>query len=238
LVVIGISQSGKATMLAEQSQTIAALLQKGFAVCLPDLRGTGESRPGDGRGRSSSATSISSSTQMLGDDLMTDRQRDLLTVMVSLKAVPELDPSKVAIWGESFASVHGADKAIAAPLDADPYPTLAEPMGGVVALLTAKQTSFVKAIVIRGGLTEYDSMLESAYFYLPHDAVPPGMLRVGDLPKVAKSLKTPLRLEAMVDASNRGVPVERVKKLYTMATVEEKRSSPESIAKWVVEQMK
>jgi len=42
----------------------------------------------------------------------------------------------------------------------------------------------------------------------------------------------------MVDASNRGVPVERVKKLYTMATVEEKRSSPESIAKWVVEQMK
>ena len=46
-VVLGLSQSGKAGFLRERSTTLAQLVKGGAAVCLPDLRGTGETRSWD-----------------------------------------------------------------------------------------------------------------------------------------------------------------------------------------------
>ena len=50
-VVVCISQEGKEAFLHREAAEIAELLRNGVAVCLPDLRGTGETRPaGDARG--------------------------------------------------------------------------------------------------------------------------------------------------------------------------------------------
>ena len=50
-VVLGLSQDGKQAFLAERSGAIAELLGGGAAVCLVDVRGTGETRPRDGSRR-------------------------------------------------------------------------------------------------------------------------------------------------------------------------------------------
>ena len=70
-IVIGLCHEGKAAAFSSTiAVEIADLLSEGVVVCLPDLRGTGETRAGDGRGRRSSATSLSSSELMLGQTLL------------------------------------------------------------------------------------------------------------------------------------------------------------------------
>ncbi len=50
-LVVCVCQEGKAEFLKKRANAVAALLVGGATVCLVDVRGTGETRPGDGRGR-------------------------------------------------------------------------------------------------------------------------------------------------------------------------------------------
>src|SRR5262249_14202203 len=90
-VVVGFAQEGKQALLKKQSDVVADLLAGGVAVCLPDLRGTGETRPGDGRSRTSAATSISATELMAGRTLVGLRVRDLRSVLRYLRTRSDLD---------------------------------------------------------------------------------------------------------------------------------------------------
>jgi cephalosporin-C deacetylase-like acetyl esterase len=213
-VVIAFAQHGKQAFLKERSAPIAELLRGGLAVCLPDLRGTGETRPaGDSRGRQSAATSLSASELMLGQTLLGERLRDLRSVMQYLATRAELDPGRVGLWGDSFAPVNAPNRNLAVPLDADRLPDQSEPLGTTLALLAALFEDNVQAVYARGGLTGFASLLDSPFLYVPHDAVVPGALTIGDLCDVAAALAPrPLRLAGLVDGGNRRVSAERLNK--------------------------
>lgn len=214
-VVLGVAQDGKRGFLNRRTQTVADLLRGGAAVCLPDLRGTGETRPGDGRGRSSSATSISSSELMLGRTMLGLRLRDLRSVLQHLRGREDVDAGRVALWGDSFAPVNAEGRSLEVPWDADRLPDQAEPLGGLLALLGALFEKDVRAVYARGGLSAYQAVLESPFCYVPHDAIIPGALTAGDLCDVAAALAPrPLRLEGLVDGRNRRVPVMAVAAAY------------------------
>ena len=92
-------------------------------------------------------------------------------------------------------------------MDAEPYPNQAEPMGGLLALFGALFEDSVRAVVVRGGLIGYDSLLQGPFCYVPHDVLIPGALTMGDLGDVATALAPrSLRIEGMVDGVNREVP--------------------------------
>jgi hypothetical protein len=56
-------------------------------------------------------------------------------------------------------------------------------------------------------------LLDSPFLYVPHDAVVPGALTIGDLCDVAAALAPrPLRLAGLVDGGNRRVSAERLNK--------------------------
>src|SRR5262249_27354635 len=63
-VVVALAQGGKQAFLKNQATALAGLLQAGVAVCLPDVRGTSETRPGDDRARTSAATAHAASEEM------------------------------------------------------------------------------------------------------------------------------------------------------------------------------
>src|SRR5262249_59176635 len=107
-VVVAFAQEGKQAVLKNRSDVIAALLEGGAAVCLPDLRGCGETRPGDGRGRTSSATAISATELMLGRTMLGLRLRDLRSVLEHLRSRPDVDGKPVALWGDSVAPANPA----------------------------------------------------------------------------------------------------------------------------------
>jgi dienelactone hydrolase len=214
-VVVGVAQDGKQQFLAKKSATLAALLEGGVAVCLLDLRGTGETRPGDARGRTSEAAAISATELMLGRTLLGEPLRDLRAVLGYLRGRADLEADHVALWGDSFAPSNPKDADLKVPLDADDQPSQAEPLGQLLALFGALFEDDVRAVYAQGGLTGYRSLLQGPFGYIPHDALVPGALTAGDLGDVAAELAPrPLRLEGLVDGLNRKAAAEEVAEAY------------------------
>jgi dienelactone hydrolase len=205
-VVVAVSQGGKQPFLKFRSAELAELLQGGVAICLPDLRGTGETRPGTGRGRASEATDIAATELMNGRTMVGLRLRDLRSVLRFLEDHQEVDGRRVALWGDSFADPNPPARRFDVPLELDEAPKLAEPMGGLVALLGALYEEHVRAVHVRGGLASFGSVLESPFVYVPLDVIVPGALPAGDLGGVISALgPRPVRQEGLVDGLNRRV---------------------------------
>jgi dienelactone hydrolase len=223
--VVAVSQGGKQEFLKKRSADLAALLNGGVAVCLPDLRGTGETRPGASGGRNSERTAVAASELMLGRTLLGLRVRDLRSVLRHLRGRPELDPKRIALWGDSFAPVNPPDRRVEVPLEAEGQPDLAEPLGGLAALFGALAEKDVPAVYARGGLAAYRSLLKSPFCAVPYDVILPGILQAGDLPEVAAALAPrPLHLEDQVDGLNR--------------RVEAPASAPAGPSAWLLEQLR
>ena len=202
-LVVCVSQSGKAAFLKQRADAIAKLLDAGFAVCLPDLRGTGETRPGTYRGRRSYATGLSSSELMLGNTLVGQRLKDLRSVLALLRSWKMFDNKRIALWGDSFAKINAKDRNVAVPLRIDNEPDHSEPLGHLLVLLTALFEDDIKAIVSnRGGLVSFRSVLDSHHVYIPHDAVIPGAIEAGDIPMLA-SVSGPFYFSGLVTGENK-----------------------------------
>jgi hypothetical protein len=250
-VVVGVCQEGKQRFLKERSAAVAALLKRGVAVCLADVRGTGETKPGDDRGRTGSATSLSASEQMLGGTLLGGRLADLSALLAHLAGRSDLDGKRVALWGESFAPVNAADADLGVPLELA-QPPHAEPLGAMLALLGGLYHDRVQAVAARGGLVGYRSLLDSPFVHVPHDAVVPGALTVGDVADVAAALAPrPVLLEGAVDGLNRRVSAEALaramapaRKAYEEATGADRLSATveltadEKLAQWLAERLR
>jgi len=219
-VVVAVSQGGKQGFLKEQPQELAALLTGKIAVCLPDLRGTGETRPDGGRGRGSESTAIAATELMLGRTLVGLRIRDLRSVLRFLRGRPELDATRIGLWGDSPAPINPLDRRFEMPLELDRQPFLAEPLGGLAALFGAYYEPEVAAVYIRGGLSGYRSILDRPFCFVPYDALVPGALTAGDLRDVAAALAPRrLRLEGLVDGYNRSLPPTSAKSLYAAGQI-------------------
>jgi cephalosporin-C deacetylase-like acetyl esterase len=202
-VVVAVAQQGHAGFIKHRSEHIAALLDKGVAVCLPDVRGSGETQMG-GRGRTSLATSLSATELMLGKTVLGGQCHDLLALMRYLGERPELNGDKIMLWGDSFAPVNDKERDLAVPLDADDLPSQGEPMGANLALLGALFQPKIRCVYARGGLGSYLSVLDSPFLYLPHDAIIPGAAAASDVSDLVGTLAPrALWLEAMIDGTNR-----------------------------------
>ena len=247
-VVIGLAQHGKQAFLQQRADEIAELLSAGVAVCLPDVRGTGETIPGDdSRGRSSSSTSLSSTELMLGQTLLGARVRDVRSVLRFLRSRSDVDAQRIALWGDSFAKPNACSANLAVPLDAT-QPHLSEPLGGLAALFTALLEDDIQAVVARGSLVGFHTLLDSPFCHVPHDILVPEALTAGDLCDVAATLAPCfLRLSELVDGQNRQITdtqlaaeFGRVTEAYKTAqspnrlTLESTQQPPTSIAKWLV----
>lgn len=210
-VVVCLAQEGKQRFLKVRSAVVARLLHGGVAICLPDVRGAGETRPGDGRGRTSSATALSSSEQMLGGTLLGARLRDVAAVLAYLADRAELDSARTALWGESFQFPNPPGRKLDVPLEVSEQPALAEPTGALLATFAALYHPRIHAVVARGGLVNFRCVLDSPFINVPHDTIVPGALTAGDIDDVYAALAPrPLRLEGLVDGRNRRLDEKRL----------------------------
>jgi dienelactone hydrolase len=230
-VVIAVAQQGKEGFLTQKNREVAALLSRGIAVSLPDLRGCGEASSGDNdRGQRGTATSHSATALMLGDTQIAARLRDLNAVIASLKTRKDIDATRLGIWGESFTEPNEPDDSIAMPRNIDGRPRQSEPLGSMVALLAPYFEPQIRAVSAGGGIAEFRSVLTSQFVLIPHDAVIPGLLKVTDLPGLAASCPAKVRVDRVVDESNRLLPVDRIRQIYPEASGSEK-----PVAEWFAE---
>ncbi len=209
-VVVMFARAGKQRLLTERRNQIAELIAGGAVVCLPDLRGTGETSAGDSLGHGSTNTTLSCRDQVLGQTLLGSRLRDLRSVLRYIRNREDIN-GPIALWGDSLADVNPKDRREAVPLDADNPNVYAEPTGGLLALLGALFEVDVKAVYASGTFASFQSLLDSQFLYVPHDAVVPGALTVSDVSDIAAAIAPrPLKLENLIDGLNRPVPASDV----------------------------
>ncbi len=195
-VVVGLSQDGKDRFLKESAVEIAELLSRGIAVCLPDVRGTGETALEDrSHGRSSDATAYSSSELMLGGTLLGARLRDLRNVIKYLRTDPRITGQRIAIWGDSFAAANPHELEYSVPQGIDNPATSIEPLGGLLAIFTALYEDDIRAVAVHHGLTSFTSVITGPRTYLPHDMLVPDAIGQGEITALLIGIApTPLRM--------------------------------------------
>jgi hypothetical protein len=232
-VVVGVAEGGKELFLAKRAQEIETLLKRGVAVCLPDVRGTGETSPDGRRDPENEENMQAVNEEMLGETLVGRRLKDLRTVLSYLEHRPDLDSGRLALWGESLMPVNGERIAMdeLSLWQVGPYiQQQGEPLGGLLAVLGALYDSNVKSVAVRNGLVNYTSLLDDAFVYVPADITIPGLLEAGDLTDIEAALAPrPMFLEDLIDGKNRLVPIadlhRQLESLYGAY-----RTTPENLA--------
>jgi hypothetical protein len=237
--------------LAQRADIFAACLRKGAVVVLCDLRGTGETQPtNEGRGRQSGATNRSATAWMLGETTLAGQVRDLRGVLNYLRGRVEFRNSRIALYGDGLVPANATDKPIAAPFDAADLPSASEPLGAEACLLTALWEDGVAAVYAGGGLVSQAAILDGPYFYVPHDAIVPGLAAKADVADLAAAQLARLWLADLRDGANRPASPAQLQYLILEAkTLSSSSSEPtlpsrrvssdagsaEEIAAWLVE---
>jgi hypothetical protein len=191
--------------LSDRAGEIARLLQAGIAVCLADVRATGETAPSPERGDGGAYHAIAEMEFDLGRSLLGSRLKDLRAVLAYLRGRPEIDPARLAVWGDSFSPPNPA----ALWLDEIEFPGgpqiqfRAEPLGAHLALLAALYEEGVRAALARGGLAGCLTVLEAPVTYVPIEDILQGILKVGDITDIAAGLAPKaLLVEGAVNGRN------------------------------------
>ena len=84
-IVVAVAEGGKDLFLQRRSEQIQTLLKWGAAVCLIDVRGTGETGP----------ISEANTALTLGETILGERLRDLRTVLAYLAGRTDVDAHRV-----------------------------------------------------------------------------------------------------------------------------------------------
>ena len=215
-VVVALAQGGKQAFLKHRAGEIAELIAGGAAVCLPDFRGTGETKAGTSRGRTSGDGNRSVNMLLYDQSLLGQRLRDLKAVLAYLRSRPEGQTRPICLWGDSFAEVNPPDTQFKVPYDVSGRPHQSEPLGGILALLGGLFDKDIQGIYIASVLSRFESVLSSPHVYVPHDVVVPGVLTVGDLSDVASMIAPrPLQITALVDGLNRPLSIAQLRQVHT-----------------------
>jgi dienelactone hydrolase len=243
-VVVGVAQDAKERFLTGRAKDLETLLRSGFAVCLPDLRGTGETASGEGE---DSDSGLAQREFDLSRSLLGSRLKDLRTVLAYLRGRPDLERKGIAIWGESFAPPNPSNLYLD-ELEYEAGPQIqrsADPLGAHLALLAGLYESDVRAIAARGGLAGYLSVLADAFTYTPMHVIVRGILKTGDVPDIAGVLAPrPVALADFVDGRNIRVPAPELEETFKPARTayQEARaaeqltlsSEPRDLAAWLI----
>jgi dienelactone hydrolase len=201
-VVLGIAHGGKAQFLADCAEDVTRLLAAGVSVALLDVRGTGETSPGESQFPVGTAADLAGELWMFGESFTSGQVQDARAALHYLANRPDVDAGAIGLWGEALTDPNGvSDK----PLLFDetgfrqntPQPkNYLEPLGGTVAMLAALypidtaegKTVRPRGVLVRGALASYASVLDRRYHYLPGDAVIPRLAAVADMDDVAGAL--------------------------------------------------
>lgn len=209
-VVIAVSSAGKERFLRERADMIAGLLRRGVAVCLPDVQGTGESRPGTDRDRTSAATAQSSSLLMLSRPQFVVQLHELWGVQALLRKSPLVDAQRIGWWGDSLAAPNPPETDYQIPHGVEGRPRESEPAGAWLALFAAGGSN--APVYARGGLVDFRDVLNDYGVYMPHDALVPGAGARFVLKDVAaRRVPSATWLTEFVDGQNRAVSNEKLR---------------------------
>src|SRR5262249_6301547 len=160
---------GPHRFIEAHAEAISTLVNANNAVALLEWKGTGMSRPGDGRGRTSFSASLASSALMVGEPLAAEWVETIRWVLYQrVLRSGFVAQARVVLGADTLATPNPPEAGIVVPHDC-PQPRLAEPLAATLASVLALDRPSLKpkAIIARGGLVSYRSVLDSPFVHVP-----------------------------------------------------------------------
>lgn len=199
-VVLVLDPAGRLVRWRED-ELYQRLAAKGQAVCAADVRGAGDLWPEFGRSHPRYARSHNDEENyawaglILGRPLLGQRVTDILALAAALRAHPALKGRRLAVAALGKMTVP--------------------------ALFAAALDRGIDSLYLAGALVSFQNVLETEYHDHPFANFVPNLLQHTDLPEVAASV-APRRvvLAGAVDARNRRLEVEAVRRIYAGGNVE------------------
>jgi hypothetical protein len=97
---------------------------------------------------------------MLGGTMLGAQLRDFRAVISWLRVRDDLDAQQISLWGDSLARPNPPETNFQIPRDDDDeFPRSPEPLGGLLALLTALYEEDVRGVYVHRGLVSLESVL-------------------------------------------------------------------------------
>ena len=212
-IVLAFSHRGRHQLLTSHADRFAHWISSGVAVCIVDVRATGEGQVSSGRGRTSSSTGVSSSLLMLNDPLLAGQLRDVRTVLRWLETRADIDSQRLIVWGDSSSATATSEQLGTMPRDDDAaLPPNCETNAALLALLLALYDDPIASVCISGGLASFVDAMDPQQVRIPHDCVVPGFFSTGDVADLVANVasRIPVRMERMVDGLNRPLSAEQL----------------------------
>jgi dienelactone hydrolase len=182
---------------AHEDDLYHRLARAGQRVCAADIRGIGDSRPEAGRGNPAYTISHESeedfawASLILGESLLAQRITDILALVEALKTANR--PLALAARGRL----------------------------SVPALFAFAASKDVASLYLAGGLSSFRSVLETEIYSQPLSNFAWDLFRRTDLPLLAtQSAPRRIHLAGAVDASERPVAADELRRIYSSTNVE------------------
>ncbi|MCS7017268.1 MAG: hypothetical protein NZM42_14275, partial [Gemmatales bacterium] len=183
--VVALCSQGQARFVRDRAEGLARLLERGIAVCMIELRDSGQLAT-SGLGRNTASNAHAASSLMLGLSVEQLRWFDVRAALFwlrqdfevsgSVKRPPPIDARRLAVWAENLGPTNAPQSSLAVPWDAPKLPHMADPSAARIGLWLAVTDARLRAVYCAGDIARYAQTLESPFVYLPLAAVPPSIL--------------------------------------------------------------
>ena len=141
---------------------------------------------------------------MLGQTVLGHFVGDVRAILHWLRQRESCGP--LVLWGEGLVEPNPPAGDLAARLDAERLPAVSEPRGMLAALIVALYEDDIETVFAPGGLVSYRSIRASAFPWVPHDVLIPGILAHGDIDDWLSALEgRKIWLTDLRDGQNRSV---------------------------------
>ncbi|MFH1022535.1 MAG: acetylxylan esterase [Planctomycetota bacterium] len=206
--VLWLSGGGKKALLRARGEEIRTALDRGVAVVLLDLRGTGEAAGDFDPTTEGMETSLNYYSFRTGRPLIGMRVVDVMAATAWLRTRPDVDPARIGIFGDSL-SMTNPPHLREVRLLTDPAPELRHPadsLGPVAALLAFALDGKIAAASAHGAPASFANLCEPPCAYHPASIIIPGILRFCDLDTIATlGIPRPLCLTGSVSGLNQKI---------------------------------
>ncbi len=218
--LIWIYERNRTALIEKRYCEIVSLLDNGWIICMPNVRGTGESAPQSAYTFHNAETAQNCGGFETGHPLIGFRVKDIRCTVDYLASRSDVDQKRICLFGDSLARINPERIPYKRQIvSAGPNKIYqGQSLGAHLAVLAGALDKRIHAVAVNGMLYSYKSLFDEFYFYHQNNLWIPGILMNFDMGDICATLAPrPFLMVNPVDSLNSRASENELNKEYSRA---------------------